>query len=365
MIYFDNAAATPLDPEVFKAMEPWMTGNFSNPGAVYQSAQQARAAVDEARMKVAKFLNCQGTEVYFTGSGTESNNWALKGVKKGHIISSVIEHASVLEPLRYLEQQGTPVSTLPVNAEGLISLDDLEKSIRPDTVLVSIHFVNNEIGTVQPIEEIAKICREKGVLFHTDACQAAPYFSLDTKKLHCDLLTFNAGKISGPKGVGVLFIRDGVRISPLLHGGGQEFKMRSGTEHVAGIVGLGKAVEMIRPEPQVKQLRDHLWAELQKRIPGVKLNGSLEHRSPNNLNVSFPGIDGEMLIRKLDLQGIAVSTTSACSSGISKPSHVLLALGKGTENSSIRISLSRFSTPGELGKFTQALAFIFSDPGIL
>ncbi len=248
-----------------------------------------------------------------------------------------------------------------MNSEGLISLEDLKNSIRPETVLVSIHFVNNEIGVVQPVEEIGQLCREKGVLFHTDACQAAGYFELDMKKLPVDLLTFNASKIYGPKGVGVLYARDGVKISPLLHGGGQEFKMRSGTENVAGIVGMGKAVELIMEPPsplargRIEVLRNELWNLLQKEISGVKLNGSWEKRSPNNLNVSFPGVDGDMLMRKLDLAGIAVSTTSACSSGMSEPSHVLKALGGGVERSSIRISLGKYTTKKEIVELVKIL----------
>ncbi len=405
MMYFDSAAATPLDPEVFEAMKPWLSSEFANPNAVYQPAQRARAAIDEARIKVAKFLNCQPTEVYFTSSGTESNNWAIRGVieaalsnhgllpfrgdaPKGqrgsfkdphpnpllkergkirlHVITSSIEHSSVLRPLEYLERLfDIEVTKLSVGRDGIVMVEDFKAALRPETILASIHFVNNEIGTIQPGQEIGQICREKGIAFHTDACQAAGFFDLDVKKLNVDLLTLNAGKIYGPKGVGVLFVRDGTKISPLLHGGGQEFKMRAGTENVAGIVGMGKAVDILMRGSHregITKLRDELWAQLQKEIPRVELNGSLEKRTPNNLNFFIPNIDADTLVKKLDLEGIAVATTAACSSSISEPSHVLKAIGLSDEEagSSLRVSLGKWTTKEEINTFVRTLKKLIS-----
>jgi|CXWL01.1.fsa_nt_gi cysteine desulfurase len=367
MIYLDHAAATPLDPRVFEAMKPWLRENFANPSSIYQSGQKARAAVDDARMKVASFLNCKPAEIFFTASGTESCNWALRGVvekrlskdPQAHIIVTTIEHSSVLETAKYLEQyDAVEVSYVPVNAEGIIQVKDLKNAIRPDTVLVSVMLVNNEIGTIQPIQEIANICQEHGVYLHTDACQAAGYLDLNVEELGVDLLTMNAGKIYGPKGVAILFIREGTNINPWTLGGGQEFKLRAGTENVAGIVGMGKAVELLQERKNIKALRDILWVKLRKNIPGIELNGSLESRVDNNLNVFIPGVDGEMLVRRLDLLGIAISTGSACASGIVEPSHVLLALGRTPEQarSSIRITLGKENTETEMNQFVQALS---------
>lgn len=369
MIYLDYAAATPLDPEVFESMKPWMGIHFSNPSGIYQSAQRARAAVDEARTKVADFLKANPLEIIFTGSGTESCNLALRGViedwilkhpgKKPHVITSSIEHNAVLKMVAFLKKlHGISVDYLPVDQEGIIQLGKLSELIRPETILVSIMMVNNEIGTLQPVKEIGQICREKGVLFHSDACQATPYFDLDMKSLPVDLLSINASKMYGPKGIGALYVREGVEITPLIHGGGQEYKRRAGTENVAAIVGLGKAVELLKDtthREKVRHLRNHLWEELQEKIPGVKLNGSFSLRSPNNLNVYFPGIEGDTLVRKLDLEGICVSTTSACSAGILDPSHVLLALGGGVVQGSIRITLGKYSTEDECDGLVKTL----------
>lgn len=365
-LYFDHAAATPLDSEVFEAMKPWLTENFANPSSIYQDGQKARAAVDNARMQIAGYLKCKPTEIYFTGSGTESCNWAIKGIvekrlteaPKAHLIVTAIEHSSVLEMAKYLEQYDLiEVSYLPVNREGIVNVEDLKNALRPETVLVSVMTVNNEIGTIQPIQEISKICRERGVYFHTDACQAAGYLDMNVNDLGVDLLSMNAGKIYGPKGVGVLFIRDGVKIVPWTIGGGQEFKMRSGTENVAGIVGMGKAVELLKKQ-DVKTLRDELWKMLQQKIAGVQLNGGIDNRIDNNLNIFIPGVDGEMLMRRLDLMGICISTGSACATGTAELSHVLLALGLTTEEarSSIRITLGKQNIEGEIEQFVQSLS---------
>lgn len=370
LIYFDHAAATPLDPEVFEAMKPWLTEHYANPSSIYQDGQRARAAVDKARLQIAEYLKCKPTEIYFTASGTESCNWALRGVVEKHlkkhtyphIIISAIEHSSVLEMARHLHHFfEIDVTVLPVNGEGVVEPEDLKNAIKPETILVSIMTVNNEIGTIQPSREIGKICRERGVIFHTDACQTDGYIDLDVDLMGADLLTMNAGKIYGPKGVGILYIRDGVEIAPWTIGGGQEFKLRAGTENVAGIVGMGKAVEILGNVLPLNETRNHqstLWDLLQKKIPGIELNGSRNERIGNNLNVFIPGADGEMLVKGLDLCGISISTGSACASGSSEPSHVLLALGLNKEEarSSIRITLGRNTTEKQLEIFAEALS---------
>jgi cysteine desulfurase len=370
-MYFDSAATTPIDPEVLKAMQPWLTEKFANPSSIYQSGQEARAAVDGARTSIAGFLGCKPTEVYFTASGTESCNWALRGVIERkiidgnpiHLIVSAIEHSAVFEMARHLQKlYAIELTLLPVNEEGVVELEALEKAIRPETVLVSIMAVNNEIGTIQPIKEIGQLCRNKGIYFHTDACQAAGFMNLNVGTLQIDLLTMNAGKIYGPKGVGMLYVREGVPIDPWTVGGGQEFKFRAGTENVAGIVGFGKAIELIKDDEnspkKMEALRDHLWKLLQASISNITINGSLEKRSPNNLNILLEGVDGENVVRRLDLMGIAVSTGSACASGTVEPSHVLLALGLSPEasRSSIRITLGKGTTEGEVQVLAEKLA---------
>lgn len=371
-MYFDSAASTPIDPRVFEAMRPWLTEKFANPSSIYQAGQEARAAIDNARMKIADFLNCKPTEIYFTSSGTESCNWALRGVaeqrvlqsKPTHLIVSAIEHSAVLEAAKYLQHLfKIELSILPVTPEGLVDVRILEAALKPETALVSIMTVNNEIGTIQPIQAIGKLCRDQGIYFHTDACQAAGYLGVSVNELGVDLLTMNAGKIYGPKGLGLLFVREGVKINPWTLGGGQEFKMRAGTENVASIVGFGKAIELVQEDrnadtKKVLQLRDTLWRLVQEQIPNVRLNGSLDHRIPNNLNILIGGVDGEALVRKLDLMGIAVSTGSACASGTVEPSHVLMAIGRTPEEakSSIRITLGRLTTEDEIIALAKALA---------
>lgn len=371
-MYFDSAASTPIDPRVLEAMRPWFTEKFANPSSIYQAGQEARAAIDNARMKIADFLNCKPTEIYFTSSGTESCNWALRGVveqrvqqsKPTHLIVSAIEHSAVLEAAKYLQHLfKIELSILPVTPEGLVDVRTLEAALKPETALVSIMTVNNEIGTIQPIQAIGKLCRDRGIYFHTDACQAAGYLGVSVNELGVDLLTMNAGKIYGPKGIGLLFVREGVKINPWTLGGGQEFKMRAGTENVANIVGFGKAIELVQEDrnadtKKVLQLRDTLWELVQEQIPNVRLNGSLDHRIPNNLNILIGGVDGEALVRKLDLMGIAVSTGSACASGTVEPSHVLMAIGRTPEEakSSIRITLGRLTTQDGIIALAKALA---------
>jgi cysteine desulfurase len=369
-MYFDYAATTPIDPEVLRAMQPWLQEKFANPSSIYQAGQEARAAVDEAKMKIASFLGCKAPEIYFTSSGTESCNWALRGVvekkmkssKKVHVIVSAIEHSAVLEMAKFLEQlYDIDVTYLPVSREGVIDLQILEAAIRPETILVSVMSVNNEIGTIQPVSEIGGICRSKGIYFHSDACQAANFMDLQVDQLQVDLLTLNSGKIYGPKGVGILYIREGTQINPWTFGGGQEFRMRAGTEDVPGIVGFGKAIEVLQQDKvsvtKTTQLRNLLWKLIQESVSYVIPNGSLEMRSPNNLNISISGVDGESVVRRLDLIGIAVSTGSACASGTVEPSHVLLALGMSPEaaRSSIRITLGKFTTEEEINVLAQKL----------
>ncbi|MGE3340630.1 MAG: cysteine desulfurase family protein [Candidatus Altimarinota bacterium] len=370
-MYFDHAATTPIAPEVLKSMEPWLREQFANPSSIYQPGQVARAAVDEARMTIADFLGCKPTEIFFTSSGTESCNWALRGLierkivdgKPIHLIVSAIEHSAVLEMAKHLEKlYSLEVTYLPVDQEGVVELKALDQALRPETALVSIMTVNNEVGTIQPIHEIGKLCKERGVYFHTDACQAAGLLDLKVDDLKVDLLTVNAGKIYGPKGVGLLYIREGVQIDPWTVGGGQEFRMRAGTENVAGIVGFGKAIELVQANrsasDRLEELRNDLWELLQKTISGIHLNGSLEKRAPNNLNIFFEGIDGENVVRRLDLMGIYVSTGSACASGTVEPSHVLLALGLSPEaaKSSLRITLGRQTTREEIQELAKKMA---------
>lgn len=384
-IYLDYAATTPVDPKVLKAMLPYLKEEYGNPSSIYSLGQKARAAIEDARKKLADFLNCGSEEIIFCGSATEANNLAIFGFlkpflskgKRHHIITSQIEHHAVLEPYKELEDQGVAVTCLPVNKEGLVSVSDVQNAITPDTILISIMYANNEIGTIQPIAEIGKIIEGKGkeigkkIFFHTDAVQAANYLDCNVEKLGVDLLTLSAHKIYGPKGIGALYARKGVPIVPIIYGGGQENNLRSGTENVAGIVGFGEAISNINPDAQrgrgsgrsvgeiknIERLRDKLIDTVLKNIPDSKLSGSKEKRLPNNANFSFRGAEGEAIVIALDQEGIAVSTGSACSSKSLEPSHVLTALGLSEEeaHTSLRISLGRFTTEAEINKFLKIL----------
>ena len=373
-IYLDYAASTPIDPKVFRAMLPYLKKDFGNPSSIHSFGQKALTAVDEAREQVSKFLGCQINEIVFTGSATEANNLVIQGIcaRPGlahpHIITTQVEHHAVLETCRALEKQGVEVTYLPMDKDGLVSVSDVEKAIKPNTILVSIMYANNEIGTAQPIAEISKLIghRMSKIYFHTDAVQAANYLDCDVNKLGVDLLTLSAHKIYGPKGVGALYIKKGTPIEPLIFGGGQESGLRSGTENVPGIVGLGAATKEIQ-DPKIKiqnirirQLRDKLIKGILKRIPDARLNGSPIHRLPNNINISFKGAEGEALVIALDQKGIAVSTGSACSSKTLEPSHVLLALGLSEEEAhcSLRITLGRYTTEEEIDKFLKVLPLI-------
>jgi len=360
-VYLDYAATTPIRPEVFQAMEPYLTKEFGNPSSIHHFGKQARIAIEEAREKIAKALGAKNEEIIFTSGGTESNNMALKGVayalsdKGKHIITSSIEHHAILEPCHFLEKLGFEITYLPVDKEGFIDPDSLRKAIRKDTILISIMHANNEIGTIEPIEELTKIAREYEIYFHTDAVQTVGHIPVNVDKLGVDLLSISAHKFYGPKGIGALYIRKGTKIHPLIHGGEQEQRKRAGTENVAGIVGMGKAIEISILEldnerERLINLRDYFIKEVEKRIEEVYLNGPREIRLPNNINFSFAYIEGESILLNLDLEGIAVSTGSACSSASLEPSHVLSAIGLPIElaHSAVRFTLGHYTTKEDL-----------------
>jgi len=369
-IYFDHAAATPMDPQVCLAKRPYCDEFYGNPSSVHQFGQKGRVAIDKARATVAKHLNCKEKEIIFTGSGTEANNTAIFGIaeaykEKGkHIITSAAEHHATLHPIEYLEKnRGFKVTYLPVDKNGLVKAKDVEKAITKDTILVSIIYANNETGAINPIAKIGKITKEQKIAFHVDACQATPYLDLNVENLGVDLMTINGSKMYGPKGSGVLYLSRLFQIVPLIMGGGQESRMRAGTENVAGIVGLAKALSICRAHRDkdtqwVKFLRDRLWKGIEKNISDITLNGpeitfdsdDLHKRLPNNLNLIFQGITGESLLYRLDMVGIAASAGSACTAGNLEPSHVILALGhdKQTAEGAIRFTLGKDNTEKEV-----------------
>ena len=360
MIYLDNAATTPLLGEVFDEMLPYLKENYGNPSSIHRLGRQANNALELARKRIAKLINSQG-KVVFTSGATEANNLALKGLayamrdKGNHIITSSVEHEAVLEPCRELEREGFRVTYLPVDRQGMVDLDALERSIDEKTILISIMFANNEVGTIQPVKEITKIAHKHNVPFHTDAVQAVGKIPVDVKEFGIDLITLSAHKMYGPKGVGALCISNGLKIEPILHGGGQENEIRSGTQNVAGIVGMGKAAEVALQKidaysGQVKNLRDLLAGSVLKDITHSKLNGHPTQRLPNNAHFTFLGVNGEDLIIKLDENGIAASTGSACSVQKQKASHVLKAMGFSHEEitGSLRLTLGIQNTTQEV-----------------
>ena len=391
-IYLDHSATTPVDPEVLKAMLPYFADKFGNASSIHSYGQEARAAVDQARETVANFLNCKTSEIIFTSGGSESDNLAIKGLievsrdrlrlnkKKPHVITSAFEHHAVFDTVKELEKEGKIEATyiIPGN-DGIITTEEIERAIKENTVLVSIMYVNNEIGTVQPIREIGKIIEKlnrdrlsvdqiisgetnqpinqstnQRIFFHTDAVQAAEYFNMDVDYLHVDLLTFSAHKIYGPKGIGVLYARKGTPLKHQIVGGGQEYKMRAGTENIAGIVGLAEAAKQITNHKSqitnIKKLRDKLIRGIEKNIPACRLNGSNINRSPNNVSFSFKNAEGESILLNLDSLGIAASSGSACTSGSLEPSHVLLAIGTSPEEAhgSVRFTLGLGTTEKEV-----------------
>lgn len=357
LIYLDNAATTQVYPEVVEAMTPFFTEYYGNPSAIYSFADEAKKAVDKARTILAEGIHARTEEIYFTGGGSESDNWALKATadaygKKGkHIITTKIEHHAILHTAEYLEKQGFEVTYVNVDEKGLIRLDELEAAIRSDTILISVMAANNEIGTIQPLEEIGAIARKHGILFHTDAVQAFGHIPLDVEKMNIDMLSASGHKVNGPKGIGMLYIRKGVKIRSLIHGGAQERNRRAGTHNVPGIVGFGKAAELAFNGMEERMasetgLRDYLIERVRKEIPYTRLNGDRTRRLPNNAHFCFRFIEGESMLILLDRNGICASSGSACTSGSLDPSHVLLALGLPHEiaHGSLRLTLSEKTT---------------------
>ncbi len=360
-VYLDNAATTALSPRVLEAMLPYFTQHYGNPSSVHAFGREAKQGLDRARDQVAKALHCDPSEVIFTGCGTESDNTVLLGVaqrygnKGKHIITTNVEHHAILHTCEYLEKQGYSVTYLPVDQDGLVTAEQVAAAIRPDTILVSIMFANNEVGTIMPIQEIGAVCKEKGVLFHTDAVQAVGHIPVDVQAMHIDMLSLSAHKFHGPKGVGALYCRKGIRLPSYIMGGAQEKGRRAGTENVAGIVGLGAAIQLATEQMEENRakmtaLRDRLMTGIQARISEVKLNGHPTNRLPNNVNFSFKYIEGESILLMLDMNGIAASSGSACTSGSLDPSHVLLALGLPHEiaHGSVRLTLGDETTAEDI-----------------
>ena len=360
-VYLDNAATTALSPRVLEAMLPYFTQYYGNPSSVHAFGREAKQGLDKARDQVAKALHCEPSEVIFTGCGTESDNTVLLGVaqrygdKGKHIITTNVEHHAILHTCEYLEKQGYSVTYLPVDQDGLVTAEQVAAAIRPDTILVSIMFANKEVGTILPIQEIGAVCKEKGVLFHTDAVQAVGHIPVDVQAMHIDMLSLSAHKFHGPKGVGALYCRKGIRLPSYIMGGAQERGRRAGTENVAGIVGLGAAIQLATEQleenrAKMTALRDRLMTGIQARISEVKLNGHPTNRLPNNVNFSFKYIEGESILLMLDMNGIAASSGSACTSGSLDPSHVLLALGLPHEiaHGSVRLTLGDETTEEDI-----------------
>lgn len=377
-IYLDYAATTPVDPQVFKAMEPYLKNIFGNPSSLHEFGQEARRAVQVARQQVANLINADQEEIIFTSGGTEANNTALKGIffakekLDGHLIVSCIEHHAVLEPAKFLKNRNIQVDYLPVDSNGIVNLNKLKDLLRPETVLVSVMHANNEMGAIQPIEEIVEIIKEYRKknnslypYFHTDAVQTASHLPIDVKKIDIDLLSMSAHKLYGPKGIGALYIKQGIKIAPFIEGGEQEDKRRASTENTPGIIGFGKAAEMAREEmvqenKRLIELRDWLIQSILNKIPKTKLNGHPAQRLSNNVNVSIAGVEGEALLIALDHEGIACSTGSACSSESLVPSHVLLKMGLPVEiaHSSLRFTLGRWTKKKDLEYLVKKLELI-------
>ena len=352
-VYLDNAATTKVRPEVVDAMLPYFTEIYGNASAVYDFGQKCKQAMEDARETIAASIGTKAANIYFTAGGSESDNWALKGVaeaygdKGKHIITTKIEHHAILHTCAYLEQQGYEVTYLDVDADGLVSPEALRQAIRPDTILISVMFANNEIGTIEPIAELGEIAHEHGIIFHTDAVQAYTQVPIDVEKMHIDLLSASGHKLNGPKGIGFLYIRQGLKLKSFIHGGAQERKRRAGTENVPGIVGIGTATEravrtMQERTKKETEVRDYLINRILTEIPNCRLNGDPVKRLPNNCNISFEFIEGESLLIMLDMKGICASSGSACTSGSLDPSHVLLAIGLPHEKAhgSLRLTLS-------------------------
>lgn len=372
-IYLDNAATTQTAPEVVEAMLPYFTEKFGNPSSVYGFASANKEALDQQRDIIAGILGAKSNEIYFTAGGTESDNWALKATaeayqsKGNHIITTKIEHHAILHSAEFLEKHGFEVTYVDVDEDGVVKIDELEKAIRPETILISVMFANNEIGTLQPIKAIGQIAHDRGILFHTDAVQAFGHVPIDVEECHIDMLSASGHKLNGPKGVGFLYIRKGLKLRSFIHGGSQERKRRAGTENVPGIVGLGTAARLAAKTMQERiaketQLRDHLIRRVLDEIPYCRLNGHRTERLPNNANFSFQFIEGESLLIMLDGKGICASSGSACTSGSLDPSHVLLAIGLPHEiaHGSLRLTLSEQTTMEEVDYVVDSLKEIVS-----
>ena len=370
-IYLDNAATTKTDEEVVKAMLPYLSENYGNPSSIYKIGRENKKAIEDAREKIAKVLNCEPNEIYFTAGGSESDNTAIKGIahsyknKGNHIITSAIEHPAVLETCKQLEKEGFEISYIKVDENGIIRLDELEKAIKDTTILITIMFANNEIGTIQPIKEIGEIAKKHDICFHTDAVQAVGSLKIDVKELNIDSLSLSGHKFYGPKGIGALYIKKGIKFDKFINGGHQERNKRAGTENVPGIVGIGKAIELAyenleEHNKKIKELRDYYVEQVKEKIPYIKINGDMEKRLPGNSNISFRFIEGEGLLLNLDLKGICASSGSACTSGSLDPSHVLLAIGLPHEiaHGSLRISIGKYNTKEEIDYVVENLVEI-------
>ena len=370
-IYLDNAATTKTAPEVVDAMLPYFNQFYGNPSSIYSLAAESKKAVTDAREIIAESLGAKAQDIYFTAGGSESDNWALKAAaeayasKGKHIITSAIEHHAILHTCEYLEKQGYEVTYVGVDENGILKLDELKAAIRPDTILISVMFANNEIGTIQPIKEIGEIAKEHGILFHTDAVQAYGQLPIDVEEYHIDMLSASGHKLNGPKGIGFLYIRKGLKLRSLIHGGAQERSRRAGTENVPGIVGLGaaasRAMSTMRQRTEYEiGLRDYLISEIEAKIPYCRLNGDRHNRLPNNVNFSFQFIEGESLLIMLDMKGICASSGSACTSGSLDPSHVLLAIGLPHEiaHGSLRLTISEETTKEDIDFTVAAVAEI-------
>lgn len=368
IIYLDNAATTRTLPEAVNAMLPWFSDHYGNASSIYRLGAESKKEITDVRELIAQSLNAGPKEIYFTAGGSESDNWALIAAaeayadKGRHIITSRIEHHAILHTCQYLEKRGFEITYVDVDEEGILKVDELKKAIRPDTILISIMFANNEIGTIQPIEEIGNIAHEKGILFHTDAVQAYGHVPIDVKALHIDMLSASGHKLGGPKGIGFLYIRQGVKIRSLIHGGAQERGRRAGTENVPAVAGLGAAVRiafdnMDERTEKISGLRDYLMERIEREIPHCRLNGHRTKRLPNNVNYSFRFIEGESLLIMLDMKGICASSGSACTSGSLDPSHVLLAIGLPHEiaHGSLRLTLSEENTREEMDYVVDSL----------
>ena len=360
-VYFDNAATTRLDEDVLKEMMPYLTNKYGNASSIYKLGRESRKAVEDAREKIAEAINAEPEEIYFTAGGSESDNTILRGIaysykeKGNHIITSKIEHPAILETCKQLEKEGFEISYVGVDKNGIINLEELENLIKENTILISIMFANNEIGTIQPVEEIGKIAKRHNIIFHTDAVQAVGSVKIDVKQMDIASLSMSAHKFYGPKGIGALYVKKGIRFQKFINGGHQEKNKRAGTENVPAIVGMGKAIELAYEHldehtDRIKELRDYYIDEIQKRIPDVIVNGDMNKRLPGNANISFENVDGEAMLLNLDLKGICASAGSACSSGSLEASHVLLAIGVPADvaHSSLRVSIGKYNTKEEV-----------------